>query len=111
MGKTRKPKALSRKRKKLLTKLERIVGGNCFNGNIQNYYMWEWENEGRWFRYPITFVDKNGKKRKERYPEDSMASAKMQTGYYAFGANQLHIMRGLVEVIDYLEAHHDLKVE
>jgi len=83
----RKTAALSKTRKELLLKLEGFVGNNCFNGNIQNYYIWEWEDEGRWFRYPITFVGKAGSKDKRRYPEAKMASQKLKTGYYAFGAN------------------------
>ena len=31
------------------------------------------------------------------------------TGYYAFGANQLYIMRALDLVVGYLEEKHDLR--
>ncbi|WP_124552186.1 hypothetical protein [Methylophilus methylotrophus] len=42
--------------KALLIELEKIVGNECYNGNIQNYGSWgELESEGRKFRYPVKF--------------------------------------------------------
>lgn len=107
----KKSKTLSKERKELLLKLEQMIGDNCYNGNIQNFYMWEWSYEGRWFRYPLTFINKDGKKEKCRYPESRMASDKLRTGFYAFGANQLHIIDGLIQVLEYLEENHGLKLE
>jgi hypothetical protein len=40
-----------------------------------------------------------------------MSLERMRTGYYAFGANQLHIIEALEKVIDYLEENHNLKVK
>jgi hypothetical protein len=67
------------------------------------------EGEGREFRYPITFTDESGKL-KRRNKDLSLPPATAVTGYYAFGANQLHIMRGLDKVLDYLKEHHGLKL-
>lgn len=37
----------------LLVEMERIIGSECYNGNVQNYSAWGvWEGEGRSFRYP-----------------------------------------------------------
>ncbi len=107
----KKSKTISKARKKLLLELESIIGESCFNGNIQNWYMWEYEDEGRWFRYPITFYTEDGQKDKKWYPEPTMASDKLRTGHYSFGANQLHIIAGLMNALDYLEENHGLKVE
>ena len=102
---------ISKKRLDLLMKLESIVGNECYNANIQN---WgpnaTWEGAGREFRYPINFVDPTGKKIKRSYTDASIAAKVAVTGYYAFGANQLHIIRALDKVIQYLETNNQLKI-
>lgn len=41
----------------LLTRMEAIIGSECYNSNIQNYGAWGvWEGEGRSFRYPVTYT-------------------------------------------------------
>lgn len=104
-------KTVSQKRAKLLAHLENIVGNQCFNGNIQN---WGpngiFEGEGREFRYPVTFVDKNGNKIKRRTSGSDLSPEILINGYYAFGANELHIAKALDEVLKYLEREHGLKL-
>lgn len=102
---------MSKKRAQLLLELESLVGSECYNGNIQNWGPGGvFEGEGREFRYPITFTGESGNKLKKSYKDLSLPPASAVTGYYAFGANQLHIMRGLDRVLRYLEEHHDLKL-
>jgi len=97
-------------RKKLLVKLEDIIGNSCYNGNIQNWGPnYERYHDGREFRYPITFLDKGDDKEKEKTVDLDMGLDKMKTGYYAFGANRLSIMTALDEIIDYLIENHCLK--
>ena len=105
-------KRISKKRRNLLVKLESIIGNECYNGNIQNYGPWgEWEGEGREFRYPVTFLNTNRQKVKRKYVPDEVPFEELQTGYYAFGANELHIFRALSKVLQYLEANHGLIIE
>ena len=102
---------LTKKRAKLLAELEHIVGKNCYNGNIQNYGAGgSFEGEGRHFRYPLTMIDEGGNKRKRSYPPVSDIPPEMvSTGYYAFGANRLHIIKALSEVLQMLEDRYDVK--
>jgi len=56
-------------------------------------------------------IDEKGEKQKRSYPPAADVSPEMlSTGYYAFGANRLHIVRALDEVLEYLEVNHSLKV-
>lgn len=104
-------KKITKKRAQLLARLEQIVGSNCYNGNIQNYGPGgSFEGQGRDFRYPLTVVNAEGEKRKKRSPATDESPEALSTGYYSFGANRLHIIKGLNEVLDYLEEHVDLKL-
>lgn len=102
---------LTKKRAKILAELEYLIGSECYNGNIQNWgpngvqYL-----SGREFRYPLTVVNEDGEKAKFRYKAHSEDLSQLGSGYYAFGANRLHIIEGLKRVLDYLESHHDLKL-
>lgn len=107
-------KKTTEKRKELLLKLESIIGSSCYNGNIQNYGPGgEWEGEGREFRYPITFVDSDRNRVKTRYPQyvpghSEITESMLENGYYAFGANELHIMRALIRVLDVIEDEYGI---
>lgn len=92
----------------LLHDLEYMVGSECYNGSIQNFGSGGvWEGEGRDFRYPVTFTNKKGVKEKYRgrlpFTESSsgemarciLGEERYQSAYYAFGANNLHILRAL----------------
>jgi hypothetical protein len=97
---------------KLLLQLEDLIGNECYNGNIQNWGPGgEYEGEGREFRYPITFVDAKGDKVKRKHADMQLEGSVAKTGYYAFGANQLHIIQGLDKVLKYLEQNCGLKIE
>lgn len=101
---------ISKKRAQLISQIEAIIGNNCYNDNIQNWGPYgTYEGEGREFRYPITFLDGEGNKLK-RWSASGMEPDIMRTGYYAFGANRLHIMKALDEVVAFLEREHSLKI-
>ncbi|WP_298433366.1 hypothetical protein [uncultured Jannaschia sp.] len=105
-------KRTTKKRAKLLAELEHLIGKNCYNGNIQNWGPGGvYEGEGRGFRYPLTMIDENGDKRRRKYPPASDVPPEMlATGYYAFGANRLHIIDALDEVLRHLETDYGLKL-
>lgn len=96
--------------KNLLIELEKIVGNECYNGNIQNYGSWgELESEGRQFRYPVKFYTSSGENKKWTVSPD-IPSEELITGYYAFGANELNIYRALLKVVLHLRDKYGLKV-
>lgn len=102
---------ISKKRTQLLLELEAIIGNECYNANIQNWGPHgTFEGEGREFRYPITFLDAQSNKVKRRHTDTNLPPETAITGYYAFGANQLQIIRALDKVIAHLEKHNNLKV-
>lgn len=101
---------MNKKRLELLMKLESIVGNECYNGNIQNWGPGgKFEGQGREYRYPLSVIGKDGSRTKRRPGEQLSANVAM-TGHYAFGANQLHIIRALDQILSYLEENNHLKV-
>ena len=104
-------KKLDKGRKALLIELESIIGNECYNANIQNWAPGGvFESEGREFRYPLTIRDAEGNKLKRRHVDIKRDGDAILDGYYAFGANELHIMKGLERVLAYLEREHGLKI-
>lgn len=101
---------MNKKRLELLMKLERIVGNECYNANTQNWGPGgKFEGKGREFRYPLTVIGKDGTKTKLK-PGERLSTDVAATGHYAFGANQLHIIKALDQVLSYLEENHQLKL-
>jgi hypothetical protein len=95
---------LDERRKRLLIKLESIIGNECYNANIQNWGPeGVFEGEGREFRYPVTFRDQEGNKFKKRCVNNDLPDETLLGGYYAFGANELHVVAALNKILDYLE--------
>lgn len=102
---------LTTKRAKLLADLEYIVGGNCFNGNIQNHGAGgRYQGSGRDFRYPLTLVDAAGNPFKRKGKADEMDLPMLQSGCYTFGSNKLAIVEALDQVLTYLEERYELKL-
>ncbi len=100
------------KRKELLIKMERIVGSECYNARIQNWGPnGVFQGEGRDFRYPITFRDETGEKIKKKVINNSTPTELLMDGYYAFGANELHIVKSLDKILSLLEKEYGLQVE
>ena len=76
--------------KELLIRMERIVGNECYNQNIQNYGPGGVrEGDGRSYRYPITFTigDKDYKHKYGKVSSDVDAEVLM-TGRYKFEARK-----------------------
>ena len=105
-------KRLSGSRKALLVKMESIIGNQCYNTNIQNWGPGgEFEGQGRDFRYPITLCSKDEAKNKRRRVDVRQFGDNLSDGYYAFGANELHIMRGLEQVLEYMEETYEVDLK
>ena len=107
------PTELTRSRRELLVKLESILGGECYNANIQNYGPGgSREADGRSFRYPLMVRLDDGTKQKIKSSSvpDTIPDKALRSGYYAFGANQLDVMSALETMLKYLEKNHDLKL-
>jgi hypothetical protein len=101
---------------RLLHELEYQIGSECYNGNIQNYGPGgEWEGEGRDFRYPVTFINSKGEKEKYKtalpytlsssgnYGYCHLGNKRYNSAYYAFGANQLYVLRGIKNALEKIE--------
>jgi hypothetical protein len=102
---------ISADRMRLLLALEDIIGNECYHPKIQNWGSHGvFEGEGREFRYPISFIDGQGNKLKRKHVDLGIPPDTAITGHYAFGANQLKIIRALDQVVSYLERHSNLKV-
>lgn len=95
--------------KDLIINMEERIGGECYNSNIQNYGSWGvWEGTGREFKYPFNFYDMNKNKIKKKYMNSDMTPEEIKSAYYAFGANQLHIGRAIINLIDYIERRYEI---
>jgi len=105
------PKRLSKTRRQLLVQMESILGGECYNGNIQNYGPGGVrEAAGRSFRYPVMLRAADGSKTKCRgsYIPATATDEMVRSAYYSFGANQLDVMSGLERIIQLLETNYGL---
>ncbi|MCH8544433.1 MAG: hypothetical protein LAT61_12750 [Alcanivorax sp.] len=96
--------------------IEYEIGSECYNGSIQNFGPGgEWEGEGRDFRYPVTFINSEGLKEKYKgvlpftRTEDGdfchclLGKKRYSSAFYAFGANQLYILRGVKNALEQIE--------
>lgn len=100
---------MNEKRKRLLIELEKIVGNEFYNGNIQNWGPGGvFEGEGRALRYPVTFRDEDGKTIKTKQVDPAFPADTVITGMYRLGANELSIMRALDLVVSHLERNYGL---
>lgn len=108
------PQSLSNAKRKLLVRLESMLGNECYNASIQNYGSGGVrEADGRSFRYPLTLRSMKGttNKIRETFIPASVPNDALLSGYYAFGANRLDVMASLDRIVDYLERHHGLIVD
>lgn len=97
--------------RELLTRMEKIVGNSCYNGNIQNYAgRGVLGSEGRVFRYPVTFTQPDDSTLKRWDRQDDIAAEVLINGHYKVGANELSIYRALVKIIDMLETEYGFKL-
>lgn len=106
-------KRFSPARRQLLVQMESILGGECYNGNIQNYGPGGVrEAAGRSFRYPVTLRASDGSRSKVRSTSipPNATDEMVKSAYYAFGANQLDVMAALEKILQYLENNYGLVV-
>ena len=91
---------------RLIGRLEYIIGSQCYNSNSYNGWTGEY---GCSFRYPVWYKEEKHHSSvylKIKYPEDKAHD--IQTLYYKFGSNKLHVGNGLLEILEYLEKRYDL---
>lgn len=99
---------LTKKTIQLICDLERLIGAQCYNPN--SYDGWTLE-EGREFRYPVTYTDTDGVERKSRFTVNNLDKKSVRTMHYKFGSNNLFIGIGLQKVLEYLERNYDLNFD
>jgi len=93
----------------LIIQIEEIIGGQCYNSNIQNYAGGGiLESEGRWFKYPLNYRDKDHQKQKTYCISNSMSINEIRTSYYAFGANHLGIGSAIIKLMKHLEERYNI---
>lgn len=97
---------LTKKTCKLITELEEIIGGCCYNPESYNGWTGEY---GKYFRYPVVVRDKTtGEEHKYSYTIDELDKNNIENVYYKFGANRLRIGVGVMRVLEYLEKYYGL---
>ena len=99
---------LTKKTIQLICDLERLIGEECYNPN--SFDGWTLE-EGREYRYPITYTDKDGMPRKSWSTLQNLDKKSVGTMHYKFGSNNLFIGVGLRNVLEYLENKYDLNFD
>ena len=99
---------LTKKTIQLICNLERLIGAECYNPN--SFDGWTLE-EGREFRYPVTYTDTEGVARKSRSTLQDLDKKSVNTMHYKFGSNTLFIGIGLQKVLEYLEKNYDLNFD
>ena len=96
---------LTKKTIQLICDLERLIGDECYNPNSYDGWILE---EGKDYRYPITYTNSEGKEQKTRYTVKDIDKKSVNTMHYKFGSNNLFIGIGLQNVLEYLENKYDL---
>jgi len=99
---------LTKKTIQLICDLERIIGDECYNPH--SFDGWTLE-EGKDFRYPVTYTDNDGNERKSWSTIQNIDKKKLYTMRYKFGANNLFIGIGLHNVLEYLEKNYNLNFD
>ena len=84
----------------LISELEYLIGHQCFNPNSYDGYTGD---EGRTFRYPITYTNKDKIERKSRLKIKDADAESISTMCYKFGSNHLYIGDALVKVLNHIE--------
>lgn len=90
---------------KLICELEFIIGNKCYNPNSLNGYTLE---EGLEYRYPVSYVDKEGNDTRTRGAIRSIKKDDIDTIRYKFGSNHLYIGAAIVNVLEHLETIYGL---
>lgn len=99
---------LTKKAIDLICELEYIIGSECYNPN--SYDGWTLE-EGRSFRYPVTYDDKEENEHKCRYIVRDIDKNKIKSMRYKFGSNNLFIGSAIMKVLETLEDKYDINFD
>lgn len=84
----------------LIAELEYLIGHQCYNPNSYDGYTGD---EGRTFRYPLTYTNKDSVERKTRIKVSDANKGSISTMCYKFGSNHLYIGDALVKVLNHIE--------
>lgn len=98
---------------KLIAELEYLIGSECYNPN--SYDGWN-DIEGCDFRYPVNIPVGDGKYVKTReninksplLDEKDITSSSIEYMKYKFGANELFIGRGIIQILEFLESRYGI---
>ncbi len=97
---------LTKKTIELICELEEIIGEQCYNPN--SYDGWTLE-EGRSFRYPVTYDDSDGEEYKGRCNLKAYINKdNLHTMRYKFGSNNIFIGNAVRKVLERLENKYNL---
>lgn len=99
---------LTKKTIDLICELEEIIGNECYNPN--SYDGWTME-EGREFRYPVTYKGVDGEEERTRLQIRNMDKERLFTIRYKFGSNHLYIGNAIRRVLEHLEEKYDISID
>ncbi len=92
----------------LVADLENIIGGKCYNSSSYNGYTGEY---GTYYRYPVKYHNKKGSISKSRWMKKDIDLNKVDMMKYCFGANELYIGEGIIELLNALEKRFGIDFE
>lgn len=98
---------------KLIADLEYLVGSECYNP--KSYDGWK-DVEGCAYRYPVCIPDERGEYTKTKYrirtelsyDNKDLTPKIISNIKYRFGANELYIGRGIINILDRLERRYGI---
>ena len=100
---------LTKKTIELICELEAIIGDSCYNPN--SYDGWTLE-EGRAYRYPVTYNDKDGAEHKAKYNlKANINKDNLHTMHYKFGSNNLFIGSAVRKILEHLEQGYNINFD
>lgn len=67
--------------------------------------------EGREFRYPVTYTGFNGEETRTKWYIQNMDKERINTIRYKFGSNHLYIGVGLRKALEHIEAKYGISID
>ena len=92
----------------LVSDLENIIGRKCYNSSSYNGYTGEY---GAHFRYPVKYPNIMGTFSKTRGSKEDLKLSKVSQMRYCFGANELFIGEGIIDLLNELEQRFGISFE
>lgn len=84
--------------KKLLVRMESIIGNECYNQYALN------------FRYPVT-IEIDEKYEKFWNISSTLDTETLVASHYKFGSNKLYIFSALVKIVEMLKTEYNFRIE